>query len=92
MLHINCPWCGEREEAEFSYGGEADITRPKDPDALSEQEWGDYLFMRKNTCGSYRELWNHAHGCRRWFVAERNTLTYEFTGYEVIAANDGGSK
>ena len=64
MLHINCPWCGEREEVEFSYGGEADIVRPKDPDALSEREWGDYLFMRKNTCGLYRELCRGLRGDR----------------------------
>jgi hypothetical protein len=25
MLLIECPWCGERAETEFSYGGEAGI-------------------------------------------------------------------
>jgi sarcosine oxidase subunit delta len=28
MLLIECPWCGERAETEFSYGGEAGIELP----------------------------------------------------------------
>lgn len=76
MLLIKCPWCGERAETEFSYGGEAGITRPAEPDALSDAEWADYLFMRSNPKGAYRELWHHSQGCRRWFGAERDTVTY----------------
>lgn len=78
MLLIKCPWCGERDEEEFANGGEAHIERPKDPDSLSDEEWADYLFMRKNTKGVYQERWNHAHGCRRWFNAQRDTTTHEF--------------
>ena len=77
MLQIECPWCGARDESEFSYGGEAHIARPLDPDALSDAEWADYLFMRTNTKGLFREMWNHASGCRRWFNVERDTVTYE---------------
>ena len=51
MLKIHCPWCGPRAESEFSYGGEAHIARPLDTDALSDKEWADYLFMRKNPKG-----------------------------------------
>ena len=76
MLLIVCPWCGPRAETEFSYGGEAGIVRPPDPDALSDAEWADYLFNRANPRGAHRELWNHAHGCRRWFGVERDTVTY----------------
>ncbi len=75
MLLIECPWCGKRDQTEFSYHGEAHITRPADPDALSEEEWGDYVFFRKNTKGIHHERWAHAHGCRRWFVVIRNTLS-----------------
>jgi len=28
MLRIECPWCGLRDEPEFTYGGESHITRP----------------------------------------------------------------
>jgi len=76
MLLIKCPFCGERAETEFSCGGEAGISRPKDPAALDDAAWADYLFMRKNPRGEHREIWNHAQGCRRWFEVERNTVTY----------------
>lgn len=84
MLLISCPYCGERAETEFSYGGEAGIARPEDPHALSDAQWADYLFMRKNTRGMHRELWNHAAGCRRWFEVERDTVSYLIKGsYEI---------
>jgi len=76
MLLIPCPWCGERDEEEFAYGGEAHIARPLEPDSLSDEEWADYLFMRTNPKGSHLERWNHAHGCRRWFNAKRSTVTH----------------
>lgn len=76
MLEIHCPWCGPRAETEFSYGGEAGIVRPPDPDALTDAEWADYLFYRSNPRGWHRELWNHAQGCRRWFGVERDTVSY----------------
>ncbi|MEC7790868.1 MAG: sarcosine oxidase subunit delta, partial [Pseudomonadota bacterium] len=53
MLSIECPWCGSRDQSEFSYGGEAHIVRPKEPEKLSDEDWGDYLFNRKNTKGRF---------------------------------------
>ena len=32
---------------EFSAGGEAHIERPKQPTELSDDQWAEYLFMRK---------------------------------------------
>ncbi len=78
MLLINCPYCGYRDESEFHYEGEAHIVRPSDPDALSDAEWGDYLFFRTNPKGWHKELWLHSAGCRQYFNAERNTVTYKF--------------
>ena len=86
MLVIRCPWCGERAESEFNYGGEADIVRPTDGDRLTDRQWGDYVFMRKNDLGLHREQWVHSHGCRRWFIAERDTRTYQFKSYEKFGA------
>ena len=77
MLLIECPWCGPRDESEFSYGGEAHIVRPLEPDRLTDEEWADYLFMRKNPRGRHLEQWVHVHGCRQWFNAERDTVTGE---------------
>lgn len=78
MLKIDCPWCGARDEIEFSYGGEAHIARPQDPAALDDAQWADFLFMRANTKGLFRERWVHSQGCRRWFNAVRDTLSHEF--------------
>jgi sarcosine oxidase, subunit delta len=76
MLLIRCPWCGPREETEFSYGGEAHIVRPKDPNALSDEQWAEYLFMRTNKRGIHDEQWCHSAGCRRWFQVVRDTVSY----------------
>ena len=51
MFIINCPYCGERDQQEFKAGGEAHIERPKQPTELSDDEWAEYLFMRKNIKG-----------------------------------------
>ena len=88
MLLIRCPWCGPRDESEFAYGGEADISRPPDPDALSDAQWADYLFMRSNRRGKNREIWNHQHGCRRWFVVERDTVSYEIRAIFTMAGEE----
>jgi heterotetrameric sarcosine oxidase delta subunit len=77
MLLITCPWCGPREELEFRNGGEAHIARPSDSMNISDAEYAQYLFMRKNPKGWHYERWNHAAGCRRWFNALRHTVTHE---------------
>ncbi len=92
MLLIDCPYCGERAETEFSYGGEAGISRPKHPDALSDAEWADYLFMRKNSRGVHQELWNHAAGCRRWFEAERDTVSYQILATRELPRRGSGAR
>ncbi|MCG8597775.1 MAG: sarcosine oxidase subunit delta [Kiloniellales bacterium] len=87
MLLIDCPWCGPRDETEFGYGGEAHIARPENPEKLSDEDWGDYVFMRSNVKGVLLERWWHSHGCRRWFNLARDTLTYE-----VLAVYEMGKK
>ncbi|MCH9845348.1 MAG: sarcosine oxidase subunit delta [Alphaproteobacteria bacterium] len=80
MLHIPCPHCGTRDQSEFSHHGEAYITRPENPKSLSDKDWGDYVFFRKNTKGDYAELWMHRHGCRKFFHLLRNSLSDEIYG------------
>jgi heterotetrameric sarcosine oxidase delta subunit len=75
MFLIPCPWCGERDETEFRCHGEAHIARPKQPAALSDAQWADYLFMRSNPKGVHFERWRHVHGCGRWFNAARDTVS-----------------
>ena len=86
MLLIPCPYCGPRSEEEFSYGNEAHIPRPKQPDKLNDAEWAEYVFMRSNTKGVFLERWMHAQGCRRWFNVARDTVSYEILAvYEMGA-------
>ena len=62
MLLIACPWCGERPENEFHYGGEAHIARPHDPASLDDRQWAEFLYMRSNPKGVHAERWRHTHG------------------------------
>ncbi|WP_029353295.1 sarcosine oxidase subunit delta [Bosea sp. 117] len=75
MLIINCPWCGDRPEIEFRYGGEAHIARPADPATLSDEEWAEFLYNRTNPKGRHAERWRHIHGCGRFFNAVRDTVS-----------------
>ena len=77
MFIIKCPYCDEREQAEFTCGGEAHIIRPKNPPELTDDQWADYLFIRQNNKGLQLERWNHFFGCRQWFNVARNTATDE---------------
>lgn len=77
MLLIPCPFCGDRDETEFAYGGEAGNERPADPGAATDEAWTDYLCFHDNPKGLHRELWFHRDGCRRWLTVERNTWTHE---------------
>lgn len=75
MIRINCPVCGSRPETEFTYGGDASVTRPA-MEETQAQPWIDYVFMRDNPRGAHLEYWHHAQGCRQWVVVERDTLTH----------------
>ncbi len=87
MLRIPCPYCGERDQDEFHYGGEAAIVRPADPEQADDAEWAEYLFYRDNQKGPRLERWLHRYGCRQWFLIRRDTLTHEI--YEVQRLDDG---
>jgi len=80
MLLIECPWCGPRAEIEFSYGGDASVTRAPDPDAVTAQQWLDHVYLRDNPAGPHREWWRHTGGCRRWFEVRRDTTPHEVLG------------
>ena len=84
MFIIQCPWCGNRDQTEFSCHGEAHIARPKNTQAMTDEQWGEYVFFRTNPKGMHRERWVHTHGCRRWFNALRDTSTDEiYATYKV---------
>jgi sarcosine oxidase subunit delta len=74
MITIDCPNCGPRSAQEFRYGGEYN-PRPKEPLAIDDGEWSDYVYMRDNRWGVQKEWWYHRAGCGLWFLAERHTKT-----------------
>jgi heterotetrameric sarcosine oxidase delta subunit len=73
MILIPCPYCGPRNSNEFTYFGELEA-RPAVGE-VSEAQWRDYLYAKKNPAGLTTEKWQHSAGCGKFFVAERHTLT-----------------
>ena len=74
MIRIDCPWCGLRDEVEFSYRGDATVRRPS-PDA-SIDAFCDYVHLRNNPRGWHVEWWYHAQGCRQYLQVVRHTVTH----------------
>lgn len=87
MIRINCPFCGERDHSEFSYGGDATIKYPALDGPL--EDWYEAVFLRENICGVQFETWHHGNGCRMWLVIERDTMTHEI--HSVQPAHDGNT-
>jgi sarcosine oxidase, subunit delta len=84
MLLIECPYCGERPEPEFVYGGQAHVARPAQPAEVAADAWTAYLYHRDNTRGVHAERWRHIHGCGRFFNALRDTTSDHFVAtYKV---------
>lgn len=84
-MRIHCPYCGIRDSQEFSFLGQAGLTRP-DPHAADAQKlFHDYVHIRDNKAGVAKELWLHSYGCRSWIEVERNTLTHEITGSDYAS-------
>ena len=86
MLLIPCPYCGPRSEEEFSYGNEAHVPRPKEPEKLSDAQWAEFVFIRSNVNGVYLERWFHSPGCRRWCTVSRDTVSYEIPAVYATGA------
>ncbi len=80
-MRIPCPFCGSRDAAEFSYLGDASVTRPDTAiGADSDAAMYDYVYLRDNPAGAFKEYWYHSGGCHGWLVVERDTRTHRITG------------
>ena len=75
MLRIPCPWCGERDETEFRYRGDASRVRP-DGEA-GAAAFVAYVYERANPYGWHLEWWLHVGGCRRLLKVVRHTYTHQ---------------
>jgi sarcosine oxidase subunit delta len=82
-MRINCPYCGERGNDEFSYLGDASVVRPDASAANAEDAFYAFAYERRNVAGPTRELWYHAAGCHAWLVVTRDTRTHEISDVEV---------
>ena len=83
-MRIPCPICGTRDRREFYYYGAEDyLDRPGETAGLAA--WDDYLHNRANPAGVTRDLWYHDAGCTAWLVVERDTVTHEVLGAELVA-------
>jgi heterotetrameric sarcosine oxidase delta subunit len=81
---INHPLLGPRDADEFVHLGDAGLINR--PDGLAEgaiEAFHDYLYLRDNPAGLYRELWYHEQGDRSWLVVTRDTTTHEISKVEL---------
>ena len=62
MLNIKCPYCGERAQKEFAYGGDGTIKRPELDKSVTDKEWDAFVYERKSPRGKHLELWHHIFG------------------------------
>jgi len=79
-MRITCPYCGPRGSEEFAFRGGADARRPNGGDA---DAWHEYVYLRDNVAGVYREYWQHVHGCRAWLMVTRDTRSHEVLDAEA---------
>ena len=89
-MRIRCPYCGERSHEEFTYRGDATVTRPASLDASAADAWVDYVYLRDNPAGLHREHWYHGAGCHAWLVVTRETRSHEIVDVR-FAADEGSS-
>jgi len=81
---INHPLLGPRDSSEFYHLGDASLINRPDPDAPdAAEQFYEYVYIRDDPAGEYRELWYHEQGDRSWLVVTRNTLTHEISNVEL---------
>jgi sarcosine oxidase subunit delta len=82
-MRISCPYCGNRDAREFSYLGDATLTRPDPAAPDARKAFTAYVYLRDNPAGRHRELWYHGFGCQAWLVVTRDTRTHEVHAVEA---------
>ncbi|MEG3125430.1 sarcosine oxidase subunit delta [Sphingomonas sp. GB1N7] len=74
MMRIDCPYCGARAQAEFTYERTLDSIVTL---GMPAEEAMGRLYARANPRGLDDELWRHSYGCRQWIVLRRHRQTHE---------------
>jgi sarcosine oxidase subunit delta len=75
MQLFPCPFCGPRDETEFSFATEAGNARPVPAADVTAETWARYLHFAGNPKGATREVWLHQ-TCGEFFVIERDTVSH----------------
>ena len=75
MQLFPCPFCGPREETEFSFGGEAGKARPEPAADVTPETWAQFLYLHPNPRGPAREIWVH-NTCGEFLLMERDTVSH----------------
>jgi sarcosine oxidase subunit delta len=88
-VRIPCPFCGERDLAEFAYHGDASPGRASPGAEGSADDSYEAVYLRANPAGPHTELWYHAHGCRSWITVTRNTRTHEILAAQLTHRAQG---
>ena len=81
MLEIKCPYCGKRSQNEFSYGGDATIKRPELGSEISDKDWDNFVYNRKNPRGK--------HSLAVGILSKLNLIIEGSTGYFGVGLIDG---
>ena len=81
MMLIDCPHCGPRAQAEFSYERTIDSVVRTDADPAEAME---HLFTRANPRGVDQEIWRHTYGCRAWLVMARHRMTHAIEAVRAV--------
>lgn len=79
---ISCPFCGEREAAEFEF-------------RCTLNEWGETaaqrLYFRLADPARSIEHWQHVRGCRLWLELYRDLRTGQVLRTSPLPASPAGS-
>ncbi len=88
-MRIKCPYCGERALEEFTYRGDATVTRPQSLEPSATDAWVDYVYFRDNPAGLHQEHWYHGGGCHAWLKVTRDTRSHEIVAVEFAEQGEG---
>jgi sarcosine oxidase, subunit delta len=83
MQLFPCPFCGDRDETEFLFLGEAGKTRPAGGRDVAGAAWADYLHRTSPRAGRETEIWRHR-PCGEVFLMERDTVSHVVDGARAI--------
>jgi sarcosine oxidase, subunit delta len=79
-----CPFCGPRDETEFTYVAEPKA-RPEPAETVGDAAWAEYLYVNANPKGEAREIWLHL-TCMEMFAMTRDTATNAVLASQFLRA------